>query len=94
MTQVYVFSLPENIDFNTQQENHENPESVEEGAHWDLDDRLIDYDMLVAEPEEADKIYQELKERALRRKRIEAKEAKIEEVMMEEEEEDDTPDSI
>jgi len=33
--------------------------------HWELDDRLIDYDMLSAQPEDADRIYEELKKRAL-----------------------------
>jgi len=50
-------------------------------AFWDLDDRLIDSDMLVAEPEEADRIYRQLKERAMRRAAISAKERRIEKVM-------------
>lgn len=37
--------------------------------------------MLVAEPEEADRIYRQLKERAMRRAAISAKERRIEKVM-------------
>lgn len=33
--------------------------------HWELDDRLIDYDMLSAQPEDADRIFEELKKRAM-----------------------------
>ena len=36
---------------------------------WYLDPRLIEPEMLLSEGPEADKIYQELKERAIRRKR-------------------------
>ena len=38
---------------------------IADEEHWELDDRLIDYDMLSAQPEDADRIYEELKKRAL-----------------------------
>lgn len=64
-----------------------------EGGHYELDDRLIDSDMLMAEPEEADRIYLQLKERAMRRAAIAAKERRLRKVIDEddevEEEEDD-----
>lgn len=55
-------------------------------SHFDLDERLIDYDMLVAEPAEADRIYLELKERSLRSKRAAAKEQMMRQIIEEEEE--------
>lgn len=48
---------------------------------YELDDRLIDYDMLSAEPDDADRIYQELKERALRQRRKEIKNKEIEDAI-------------
>ena len=51
-----------------------------------MDERLIDYDMLVAEPAEADRIYLELKERSLRSKRAAAKEQMMRQIIEEEEE--------
>ena len=44
--------------------------------------------MLVADPEEADRIYLELKERAIRKKRLEAKEKKLSAAIADEEEPD------
>lgn len=55
-------------------------------SHFDLDERLIDYDMLVAEPAEADRIYLELKERSLRSKRAAAKEHMMRQIIEEEDE--------
>lgn len=97
MTQVYIFNLSAQVAsrVNTSYETLDHPDNAQSSPHFDLDDRLIDFDMLVAEPAEADRIYQELKERALRRKRIDAKEKQLEEVINDEiEEDDDTPESI
>ena len=45
--------------------------------HWELDDRLIDYDMLSAQPEDADRIFEELKKRALAQKKKEKAHAEV-----------------
>ena len=55
--------------------------------HWELDDRLIDYDMLSAQPEDADRIFEELKKRALAQKKKEKAHAEVFELL--EEGEDD-----
>lgn len=69
MTQVYSFVLD-----NSRQEEVYYETSLDvigSEEHWELDDRLIDYDMLSAQPEDADRIYDELKRRALAQKRRE-----------------------
>ena len=60
-----------------------------DSALFDLDDRLIDYDMLTAEPEDADRIYQELKERAMRQRRKDLKDKEIEDAIEIDESEED-----
>lgn len=45
--------------------------------HWELDDRLIDFDMLSAQPEDADRIFEELKKRALAQKKKEKAHAEV-----------------
>ena len=75
-SQVYEFTLPAGGQYDTTFENEDEFDSSN-SAFWDLDDRLIDYDMLVAEPEEADRIYRQLKERAMRRAAVSAKERRI-----------------
>ena len=60
-----------------------------DSALFDLDDRLIDYDMLTAEPEDADRIYQELKERAMRQRRKDLKDREIEDAIEIDESEED-----
>ena len=65
VTQVYSFELPphrqDEANYETMDDN-----DGSDSALFELDDRLIDYDMLTADPEDADRIYQELKERAMR----------------------------
>ena len=55
--------------------------------HWELDDRLIDYDMLSAQPEDADKIYEELKKRAMAQKKKEKAHAEVDYLLELEDEE-------
>lgn len=52
-----------------------------DSAMLELDERLIDYDMLMADNEEADRIYHELKERALKQRRKDIKDKEIEEAI-------------
>lgn len=56
VTQVYSFELaPDRQDeanYETMEDNDGN-----DSALFELDDRLIDYDMLTADPEDADRIY-------------------------------------
>ena len=66
--------------------------------HWELDDRLIDYDMLSAQPEDADRIYEELKKRAMAQKRKEKAHAEVDYLLELEDEENkdesDAPDEM
>lgn len=73
--QVYVFHLSpqSNYDLVLEEINNEETYNIS-SSHFDLDERLIDSDMLMAEAAEADRIYFELKERSLRSKRAAAKE--------------------
>ena len=85
--QVYVFELPKQIQYDLILEEITNEETYYGNSiHFDLDERLIDYDMLVADNEEADRIYLELKERSLRSKRAAAKEQMMRQIIEEEEE--------
>lgn len=63
--------------------------------HFEIDDRLIDFDMLSAQPEDADRIYEELKKRALAQKKKEKAHAEVDFLLEldEEEETDDTESS-
>ena len=69
VTQVYTFLLDEERKHEAFYETQYDVLGSDE--HWELDDRLIDYDMLSAKPEEADQIYEELKKRALAQKKRE-----------------------
>lgn len=85
--QVYVFQLSAAATYDLILEEIQNEETYSQNSsHFDLDERLIDYDMLVAEPAEADRIYLELKERSLRSKRAAAKEQMMRQIIEEEEE--------
>jgi hypothetical protein len=85
--QVYVFQLDMKSHYNIVLEEISNEETYSQNSsHFDLDERLIDYDMLVAEPAEADRIYLELKERSLRSKRAAAREQMMRQIIEEEEE--------
>lgn len=73
--QVYVFSLNPRESYEIVLEEINNEETYSSSSsHFDLDERLIDSDMLMAEAAEADRIYLELKERSLRTKRAAVKE--------------------
>ena len=52
---------------------------------WELDDRLIDTDMLQLEGDEANKVYLDLKSRALRRQQNEKKRKKMDDILDEDE---------
>ena len=80
VTQVYSFELPphrqDEANYETMDDN-----DGSDSALFELDDRLIDYDMLTADPEDADRIYQELKERAMRQRRKDLKDKEIEDAI-------------
>lgn len=67
VTQVYSFVIDKSRQRDVYYETSMDVIGSEE--HWELDDRLIDYDMLSAQPEDADRIYEELKKRALAQKK-------------------------
>ena len=83
-SQVFTFEFPADKQYDCVIENED--EFDTEGGHYELDDRLIDSDMLMAEPEEADRIYIQLKERAMRRAAIAAKERRLRKVIDEDDE--------
>ena len=88
VTVVYSFELPpERQDEAIYETMDDNDGS--DTALFELDDRLIDYDMLTAEPEDADRIYQELKERAMRQRRKDIKDKEIEDAIEIDESEED-----
>ena len=92
MTQVYTFELsPDRQDEAIYETMEDNDGS--DSALFELDDRLIDYDMLTAEPEDADRIYQELKERAMRQRRKDIKDKEIEDAIEIDESEDASEDT-
>lgn len=68
-TQVTTFTFePKQLrmPFNVVIQNLDDPDSLPDDM-WELDDRLIDTDMLQLENEEANRVYKDLKSRALRR---------------------------
>lgn len=91
VTQVYTVELPAARADEAVYETLDDCDSSE--LMWELDDRLIDYDMLNADTEDADRIYQELKERALRQRRKEIKNKEIEDAIEIDESEEGTEES-
>jgi hypothetical protein len=79
-TQTYTFMLPNEFSYDLTQQNLDDPESLDD--FFDIDDRFIDVDMLVADPEEADRIYVELKDRAIRKRKHDIKEEAIRKAML------------
>ena len=75
VTQVYQFVLDADRQHEAYYETSFDVMGSEE--HWELDDRLIDYDMLSAQPEDADRIFEELKKRALAQKKKEKAHAEV-----------------
>ena len=75
VTQVYQFVLEADRQHEAYYETSFDVMGSEE--HWELDDRLIDYDMLSAQPEDADRIFEELKKRALAQKKKEKAHAEV-----------------
>lgn len=92
VTQVYTFALDHKRTEEAYYETSFDVMGNEE--HWELDDRLIDYDMLSAQPEDADRIFEELKKRALAQKKKEKAHAEIDFLLeMEDEENEEDSDS-
>jgi hypothetical protein len=72
--------------FNVVYQNLDDPDSLPDDM-WELDDRLIDTDMLQLENEEANRVYKDLKSRALRRQQQEKKRKKMDDILNEDDEE-------
>lgn len=66
----------------------DDPDSMPDDM-WELDDRLIDPDMTQLEGEEANRLYKDLKERALRQFKKAMSQKKMEKILNEEEEFED-----
>lgn len=90
VTQVYTFVLDKKQKEEAYYETSFDVMGNEE--HWELDDRLIDYDMLSAQPEDADRIFEELKKRALAQKKKEKAHAEVD-FLLELEDEENEEDS-
>lgn len=94
VTQVYTFVLDKRRQTEAYYETSFDVMGSEE--HWELDDRLIDFDMLSAQPEDADRIFEELKKRALAQKKKEKAHAEVDYLleMEDEENEEDSESSV
>ena len=65
----------------------DDPDSLPDDM-WELDDRLIDTDMLQLENEEANRVYKDLKSRALRRQQQDKRRKKMDDILNEDEDDD------
>jgi len=85
-TQVTTFLEPKKLlqPFYAVYQDLGDPDSLPDDM-WELDDRLIDTDMLQLEGEEANKVYLDLKSRALRKQQNEKKRKKMDEILDEDE---------
>lgn len=76
ITEIYKVQIPQSKQFDLKIEfldsNSKNASFI-----WAIDSMLIDEELLYAEDEEADKIYQELKTRSFRRRNMEEKENRL-----------------
>ena len=87
-TQVTTFTFePKQLQlpFNAVYQNLDDPDSLPDDM-WELDDRLIDTDMLQLENEEANRVYRDLKSRALRRQQQDKKRKKMDDILNEDDE--------
>ena len=81
VSEVVKISFPQNRQYDLKIEyldnNNKNSTSM-----WAIDGMLIDEELLYAEDEEADRIYQELKARSFRRRKMEESENRLSNAMM------------
>ncbi len=81
MSEVVKIIIPQNRQYDLKIEyldnNNKNSTSM-----WAIDGMLIDEELLYAEDEEADRIYQELKARSFRRRKMEESENRLSNAMM------------
>lgn len=84
--EVTKVQLPLQKSFDIKIEFLDNSSSKNASIAWAIDSMLIDEDMLYLEDEEADRMYQELKQRSLRRRNMEEKENRLNIAMKEAEE--------
>jgi hypothetical protein len=81
VSEVVKIIIPQNRQYDLKIEyldnNNKNSTSM-----WAIDGMLIDEELLYAEDEEADRIYQELKARSFRRRKMEESENRLSNAMM------------
>lgn len=82
ITEVLKISLPNTKLFDVSIKFLDDTQSS--SSIWAIDGMLIDEELLYAEDEDADRIYQELKQRSFRRRTMEEKENKLTMQMKEE----------
>ena len=80
ITQVFNFILPPERKDEARYETIDDYDSSD-SATLEIDERLLDNDMLIADNEEVDRIYRELKERALKQRRKDIKDREIEDAI-------------
>ena len=79
--EVTKVQLPPQRQFELKIECLDNGGSASKSAAWAIDSMLIDEEMLYLEDEEADRMYQELKQRSTRRRNMEEKENRLNSAM-------------
>ena len=87
VTQVYTFVLEQSRQHEAYYET--SFDVIDNEEQFEIDDRLIDYDMLSAQPEDADRIFDELKKRALAQKKKEKAHAEVDNLLEIDDEEND-----
>jgi hypothetical protein len=80
ITQVYTVELPADRRHEAKYETIDDYDTSD-SASFEIDERLLDNDMLIADKEEVDRIYKELKERALKQKRKDIHDREIEDAI-------------
>ena len=94
VSEVIKVVLPAGKHFDLKIEFLDSANSQNASLSWAIDSMLIDEDMLYLEDEEADKMYQELKQRSFRRRNMEEKENRLNIAMQAAAEEEDEDSSI
>jgi hypothetical protein len=81
VSEVIKITMPSNRQYDLKIEFLDN-NSKNSTSMWAIDGMLIDEELLYAEDEEADRIYQELKARSFRRRKMEESENRLSNAMM------------
>jgi hypothetical protein len=89
VSEVIKIQIPNGRSYDMKIEFLDSSSSKNASIAWAIDSMLIDEEMLYLEDEEADKMYQELKQRSFRRRNMEEKENRLNIAMQEAAEEEE-----